>query len=261
MRKLIRHLAFTLTVAAASLLAYLVLFDGLIMPLVVRVEKVVVPQLVGQDTTQAQGQLELLGLRLAIRDSVYREQIPAGLITEQEPSAQQQIKRGRRVFIDISQGARLYPVPQLRQASLRQARFLLEGAQLQLGEVAYISSATVPRGAVLDQGVAPGTQLPRRARVPLHISSGDPKDPKRVPQLVGAALDSARHILQLFELQLGQITQKRDRDRPPGTVLTQQPTAEERLPRSSPVDVIISAWPPSRPDSGQGFQPIPEDRP
>ena len=263
MKKLLRQVILGAAVAAASLVVYLVLGDWLVMPFIVNVEKVVVPQLVDQDTTQARGQLAQLGLRLAIRDSVYYEQQEAGLITEQEPAAHQQIKRGRRVFVDISRGAQLYPVPDLRQASLRQARFLLEGSHLTLGEVAYRSSPTVPRGAVLEQGLAPGTLHPRQTRVPLHISSGDPQAPKRVPQLVGATLDSARHILHLFELQLGRVTQQRRRGQEPGTVLEQQPLVDQRLPRSSPVDVLISAWPPTHPDSSQDqlLQPILEKSP
>jgi len=108
MKEPLRSLVFFGGLGLATLAVYLVLFDRVFMPYAVAVDKVNVPKLTGLTLEQARRQLQQRGLRLAIRDSVYHENLPAGLIAEQVPAERQQVKKGRRVSVDLSKGQRLY---------------------------------------------------------------------------------------------------------------------------------------------------------
>ena len=63
-------------------------------------------------------------------------------------------------------------VPDLRGMSLATATKALRIYDCALGAVTRLRSARVPKGRVISQGTAPGTQLASGARVRLTISTG-----------------------------------------------------------------------------------------
>lgn len=236
----LRAVVFSAGVGLGTLAIYLLLFDRVLMPYVVDVDKVHVPKLEGLSVEQARRQLRQRELRLAIRDSVYHESIPAGLIVDQTPAERQQVKKGRRVSVDISKGQRLYVVPDVTGGSPRDARLKLEGSQLRLGELAYASSDRYPEGAVIQQQPRPGTRLSRGGRVDLKVSSGPAYLPKRVPELKGLPISVVEDTLKKYEMVLGQILERVDDTVPAGTVLSQSIAPPRRVRLGTPLDLVIS---------------------
>jgi beta-lactam-binding protein with PASTA domain len=238
--RLVRKLFFLLCIAAGTGLLTLFVLDYLVMPNLVNVDKVRVPELREFTPAKAQKKLQKRRLRLAVRDSLYQESIPAGSIVDQAPDAGKQIKQGRRVFVDISKGVHLYPVPEIKRVSLREARLQLESSQLQIGSVGYISSADFPEGTIVEQLPRPGVSLVRNSRVDLKISSGPPSAPKRIPDLVGLPIEVVEDTLKKYEMRLGAIQNRIDNLRPPGIVLSQKPTPTERVRSGTPIDLVLS---------------------
>jgi hypothetical protein len=66
-------------------------------------------------------------------------------------------------------------VPSLRGRMLAQARTMLTRAGCSLGLVRYVPSTIAPRGAVVAQWPAAGTQLAHNARVRVAVSTGRPR--------------------------------------------------------------------------------------
>jgi hypothetical protein len=66
-------------------------------------------------------------------------------------------------------------VPSLRGRMLAQARTMLTRSGCSLGLVRHVPSTIAPRGAVVAQWPAPGTQLAHLGRVRLAVSSGRPR--------------------------------------------------------------------------------------
>ena len=183
--KLLRTIAVLASIGGGTLVLTLFGLDTLVMPYIVQVPRVRVPQLRGLSTSQARQRLVRVGLRLARRDSAYHESIPAGAIIDQTPQARTLVKKGRRVSVDISRGRRFYAVPDVRRVSEREARLQLEAARLSVGEVMFESSSSIPEGAVIEQVPRPGVELSPGREVDLKISSGSPATLKRVPALEG----------------------------------------------------------------------------
>ena len=242
MKKLLRKLLFLAGAAMAASILFLLLLDSLVMPYLVDVPRVSIPQLRGMSVQQAKQRLSRSGLRLAIDDSMYHETIPAGMIVDQDPAAnrQKQSKKGRRISVDISRGRRFYAVPAVREKSLREASLQLEANQLTVGEITYVSSADIPQGAIISATPAFSTMLSRSSPVDLEISNGSPSLPKRVPSLHGLPIEQVEDSLRKYEMRLGDISSAVDNDRPVGTVLEQSPTPRQRTLRLTRIDLVVS---------------------
>ncbi len=242
MKKLLRKLLFLAVTAATASILFLLLLDEVVMPYLVSVPRVSVPQLKGMSVRQAKQRLNRSGLRLAIGDSMYHETIPAGAVVDQDPAAnrQKQLKRGRRITVDISRGSRFYAVPAVREKSLREARLQLEAGQLTLGEIAYISSADIPEGAIISATPPSGTMLSRDSLVDLEISNGSPSLPKRVPSLRDLPIEQVEDSLRKYEMRLGDIASAIDNERPVGTILDQSPGPQQRRLRLTRIDLVVS---------------------
>ena len=145
--------------AAAALLAgviALVLLDEIIMPYLVDTPSVqVTPTYRAFSGPAASARLGEEGLKMTIGDSLHHETIPADAVVEQNPSAGQGVKKGRRIVLTVSKGPRYYEVPDVRRVSLREARLQLEGNQLKIGQILYRSSDALPEGAVVEQSPPP----------------------------------------------------------------------------------------------------------
>ena len=226
--------------AVASFLLFLVLLDSVTMPYLVDVDRVKVADIRNRGMAEAEAHMKRRGLRAAVLDSVFHERLPIGTIVEQTPAPGSYIKKGRRVFVRISKGRRLYQVPNLGGVSLREAQLRLQAQQLQMGRISYVSSTTVPPLAVVRHHPAAGGRVRRGQKVNLEISSGSPFDPKRVPDLRGLHISAAEDSLQKYEMKLGDRDERLDPDSPPGTVLSQNPAPESMEMRHTRVDVIVS---------------------
>ena len=258
MKKLLQRLVFLACVAVGTSALSLASLDNLFMPYLVNVAKVRVPELKKFTVSQALKRLRRRGLRLAMRDSLYHETTAAGVIIDQTPEVGKQIKKGRRVFVDISRGPRLYAVPKVKQVSLREARLQLEGTQLQVGGVAHKSSSDFPEGAIIEQMPREGVLLPRNSRVDLVISSGSPTATKRVPNLVGLSIEVVEDTLVKYEMRLGLLDNQVDNLRPAGIVLSQQPTAAERAMRKTPINLVLSVRETAPEELDAALETIPE---
>ncbi len=241
MRGLLRKVMLTAATAAASLVLFLLLLDNAVMPYVVKVERVSVPDVDDQPSSEAALRLQREGLRMAVRDSVFSEALPRGHVVEQSPDTGELIKKGRRVFVDLSRGPRLHEVPNVTGGSIREARLQIAGNQLRLGDWVYVSSVEIPRGVVVRQEPAAGTSLPRGGRVSLEISSGSPSALRRVPDLKGLSVAAARDTLRKYEMSMGEIVERPGDARRAGIVLGQRPEAGKRVGRNTSVELTVSA--------------------
>lgn len=88
----------------------------------------VVPELKGMTVDEAMGKLDELGLRYEVVDSVYSRQYPLGAIVELVPEVGSKVKPGRIIFITVNATTpQKGIIPDLKDLSLRQARYTLEG--------------------------------------------------------------------------------------------------------------------------------------
>ena len=78
MKNFLRKITLIIVIALCSLFLFLWLLDGVIMPYIIQVKNVRVPALKNQPMNKASKELRLVGLRMAIRDTVYSELVTPG---------------------------------------------------------------------------------------------------------------------------------------------------------------------------------------
>lgn len=134
------------------------------------------------------------------------------------------------------------PVPNVTGIGYRDAVARLEqaGFKAAKGEQRYQNGT--PEGAVLAQSPAPGSIEPRGATVVLDLSRGQRRI--EVPRVVGLTLQQAELLVGNAGLQVGQVTETGN-DAPRGQVLSSSPAPGTRVPVPSPVNLTVSAGPPS----------------
>ena len=254
-KNILRHLCLLAAGALLAGIVALVLLDEIVMPYLVDTPSVQVPDLKGLLAPEASVRLEETGLKMTLSDSLYHETVPTDAVVDQSPTVGQSVKKGRRVILTVSKGPRYYEVPDVRRVSLREARLQLEENQLKIGQILYRSSDTLPEGAVVGQSPPPGAQLARDSAVDLQVSNGPPATLKRVPNLIGLSIGAAEDTLRKYELRIGHIAKRIDAQKRVGTVLAQSPTSEQRIPRHSRIDLVVSAAaPPPEPDAFDNWE-------
>ncbi len=250
MKNILRHLGLLAAGAFLAGIIALILLDAVIMPYLVGKPSAQVPNLQGLSASAAAARLEEAGLKMTIGDSLHHETAPANAVIDQDPSGGQLIKKRRRIVLTVSKGPRYYEVPDIRRVSLREARLQLEENQLKIGQILYRSSDTLPAGAVVGQSPPPAAQLARDSAVDLQVSNGPPTALKRVPHLIGLSIQAVKDTLRKYELRIGHIAKRIDEQKRVGTILAQEPTSEQRIPRHSRIDLVVSAAPPPpKPDA------------
>jgi serine/threonine-protein kinase len=196
---------------------------------------VTVPDVVGDDVGDALRELGTNGLTSqVVRIASNR---PREEVIRQRPRAGAAIERGGRVALVVSEGPPTARVPDVVGLPLADAFRRIEAAQLRPQARRVFSSR--PRGRVVRQRPAAGTELEREQVVSLTVSRG----PERVaaPALLGLSEAQAGTRLRSAGLKANVV--RVASSEPAGTVVAQNPTAGERVPRGSAVRVNVSRGP------------------
>lgn len=99
-------------------------------------DAVIVPNILNAKPYAAEEKLSALDLRMKIIDTVYIDNIKPGVIVEQLPAADEDVKSGRVIYVTVNASSRpRINMPKLTDCSLNLAKALLKNAGLILGLV------------------------------------------------------------------------------------------------------------------------------
>ena len=170
-------------------------------------ESVEVPDLSGLYVEEAEIILHDQQLGFEVIDSVYLKRVAPGEITEQSPSKGTKVKKNRKVYLTINaKGARMIPVPELRNISYRQARITLKNMGFVVDSIVYKPSEfadLVMDVLVADNSVAAGTPLKEGANLVLVVGTTDSDEEVLVPNLRGMTIELAREAIAENQLIVG----------------------------------------------------------
>ncbi len=135
-----------------------------------------VPDVKGQPASMALANIDHMGLKGVVSDSVFDSYSRPGTVVEQVPVPGARIKTGGSVYITIvAYSPKLVTVPDFYNVSIRQARSMFEGLGIaQVREVPVLSEyAGLVLGAKFN-GVElqPGARIPVSAIVTLEVGTG-----------------------------------------------------------------------------------------
>src|ERR1700676_525953 len=113
------------------------------------------PAFTGQTQVDANAECARLRLRYVVIASQASDQYPKGVVMSQQPGAGARVREGRQISIIVSSGVTIFPMPDLRFESLRNAGLDLNRFKLQLDKTTYVPNDEAPRDYVVGQDPAP----------------------------------------------------------------------------------------------------------
>jgi len=213
-------------------------------------QTITVPDLSGKKLKEVERTLASRKLVYAVIDSTYSDKVMPLTVIDQNPKPGSKVKEERTIYLSINA---LNPpkvkMPDLRDASLKQAQLELESNGLKVGKLTYKPDLAL--NAVLEQkvkgkNIEPGTMIPKGSRIDLVVGDGYGQTEIDVPPLVGMTLEEARAVLELSGLNLGSVVT--DNTVTAGTqngatVYKQVPDPQDpisTIKQGEPVDVFVS---------------------
>jgi eukaryotic-like serine/threonine-protein kinase len=229
-----------ITFIAIAVIILMLVFNSLIMPWYVKHASLVkVPNVIGLQFNDARIALEKAGLDVKQGDVRYDESKPIGLVMDQNPTVDQMVKNGRRIYLTVCGGEQLVEVPKLVGRTLRDAKFTLEQRNLQVGEIMKKFTNEFPEDVVVSQVVQPGSKVKKSSRVDLIISNGQQVGDIMIPDVIGKKLDEAKKLLEEKKLKVGKITYQAS-DLPVGQIIDQYPKKDKSAKDNTPIDLFIA---------------------
>ena len=170
-----------------------------------------VPNLSGLSMVQAEELIDRGDFRLTVSDSVYIDNRARGVIVDQNPKPDTEVKSKRKIFLTINAVIPvMVPMPNLIDLSNRQAKAILEQQGLRILKLSYapdIAANSVLTQKIKGISIRPGTKVPRGSKVELVLGLGN--NPQTgVPLLIGQSTEEAQS--RIFESSLNVGTVKYD---------------------------------------------------
>ncbi|MCK8823613.1 Stk1 family PASTA domain-containing Ser/Thr kinase [Fuchsiella alkaliacetigena] len=223
-----------LLLTGGGFLGYRRLIDFLEVPVVE------VPELMEKELEAAERKLESLNLGFTVHNEAYHQEIPEGNIISQEPQAGREVRENREVSVVVSQGPRLTKAPDIIGKSMREARIILDEAELNIGETEAVAHERIPEGEIISQSPEPEAEIAIDSSIDLIVSKGEEVEPVDVPSLIGLNEEEAKQVLRDLDLVVGSVSYEDSLDVQEGEVLEQEPSSGTEVSVGSEIDLVVS---------------------
>ena len=225
---------------AAGLILFFLLVNYILLPIYVNHgSRLSVPRVVGLTFDEANELLTRASLQAVQAETRPDPTHPAGTVVFQNPLPGSVVKEGRRIYLTVSGGELLVPVPLLRGKSLRDARFALERNGLKIGAITYDFSETFPENTIIDQSTMADAKVTKGKYIAVTVSKGKGDQEVLIPNVIGKSLTEAEKILKGVGLKIGIVTAQPSFDLLPNTVVDQFPRAGETGKAGQEIDLFI----------------------
>lgn len=204
-------------------------------------EVVEVPNVVNLSAMEAKTKLEALKLKVDLEEKYGDKDTKPGTVLEQSVKAGEKRKEGSLIILEVSKGAEIKGVPDVKDMSLVKATSTLEGLGFKVGKIErkYVKDARI--GSVVEQSPKAAEKAPKGTEVMLVLCEGD----KPVPELIGKTQTEAKALLKAVGLELGEVRVVSDANVKRDVILTCNPDAGTKLSKGDKVDITVSDGGPS----------------
>jgi serine/threonine-protein kinase len=201
--------------------------------------EVVIPDLVGRGSGDAQRMLGVRGIGMKVEDRIYNK-LPVDAVVRQSPPPNMSVKVGQDAYVVLSLGPQKEMIPELEDKSLHAARIELLRSGLQVGEVSSAYLADFSADTVIQQDPEPGTTDVVSPHVDMLVSLG-PEPPAYVmPDVTGLTLLQAEAKLGAAGLKPSKTTSSAIPGTPAGIVIDQSPRRGQRVDQSTTLELQVS---------------------
>jgi serine/threonine-protein kinase len=194
-------------------------------------ERIVVPDVVGTEFSQAKVDLE--GANLVVKEGPkkYDNTLPAGVVIAVSPTVGTEVKAGDQITVTVSKGRAPITVPNVVGKNINEARTILQGLGLTVVEQ-YKDDSTRAKDEVIAQDPGDGAGAERNDEVKLDVSKGPPQ--VIVPRVVDQPCQQAKQTLEGMGLRV------RVDFNPNGTVRFQNPGENSSVDPNT--EVVITCF-------------------
>lgn len=179
-----------------------------------------VPELRGMTTDQVKTTLKDLDLEVVFQTASDPSR-PTGVILDQDPRPNTQVKAGRRLELALNQ-PRQGAVPTVLGLTLVEAEQSIDAAGYQVGAAHEVYGQEAP-DSVIATAPPPGSTLPLGGKIEVLVSAGPPPPSTIVPDLRGLTVEQARFLITTAGLNLGEVVEVAANS-PAGIVIEQTPS-------------------------------------
>ena len=199
--------------------------------------RIVVPSTIGGSYDQALSLLTPLGITNVITEKRFDEEVVSGTIIESDPQAGGRIDSGGSVTLIVSKGAERFTIASLVGLTPEAASALITKSPLILGTTKELFSNKIPKGFVISSDPQAGAQVKRGSAVNLILSKG--VELVSLASYVGKSGEQGLNELTEagFEVESSYAF---DEKILAGAVVSQTPSGNIELPKSSKVRLIVS---------------------
>jgi len=199
-----------------------------------------VPSVVGMSFDDARKTLDGSGLEGKEGDIRYDPSKPIGTVLDQNPTPDQMVKNGRRIYLVISGGEQLYDVPNLVGRTVREAKFSLGLRNLEIQEMDSKQTAQYPTGTIISQLEQPGAKVKKGTKIGVVVAVGLEIGNLKVPDLIGKSLDDAKKLIMQNKLMVGKITFQPSTNVPLNAVIDQYPKGSTMAQENQKIDLFVN---------------------
>ena len=229
-----------LLIIFVSLVALYALAVFIIMPLYTRHwQRVQVPEVTHMSQTAARKIIASKNLAPVNGELKFDDDVPPGYVSFQNPIGNSFVKKGRRIYLNISKGKRPVFVPKLVGMNLRDAEFMIAQAQLELGVISHDFDRYYPENVVMDQAIDPETEIMAGSVIDITVSLGEEPEEIYVPNLYGKTMEEAELLVKKSLLTMGQVN-FRESESDPNQVIFQSLEVGERAGKGDTVNIVLS---------------------
>jgi len=168
---------------------------------------VVVPELRNMTVEEANSILNKDELQVEVIDSLFSLDRKPGIIIEQNPAPNSNIKKGRKVYVVINAKTRKrIPFPEIRDYSFRQAQRIIESVGLKVLAVEYVPSEfqnLVQYAKIDDRIIETGEYFEVGTSIVLAVGKGLSDETMHLPSFRGLTLREARAMSIPIFLNVG----------------------------------------------------------
>ncbi|MGN0435809.1 MAG: PASTA domain-containing protein, partial [Wujia sp.] len=182
-----------------------IVLEGTVLELTISAggEIIYMPDLTGMKCEDAEAILEELGLLFDMEED--ENEMAPGYVFNQDIEEGTPIEKGSRVKLYVSLGigdideSQTTIVPDVTGESLEQAKTYMSEAKLYIYVLSYEYSTSVPKGDIISQDIASGSEVNQGTRVGVVVSKG--KEMTRVPDVQFKTLSEAQNLLTTNKLK------------------------------------------------------------
>jgi serine/threonine-protein kinase len=201
---------------------------------------IVVPSFTDMDVNAATQKAYDLGLRIIKKEREYSNVKPFNTVISQTPTAGENVKKGRHVFVVLSNGAEVGTIPNIENLAEGPAKSALRQAGFENISVSIRYDYKIPAQSAIETTPSAGNKTSRDVPIVLFMSKGQKPTHASVPNLVGEMFSQVQSIIDEKGLKLGKIRYETSSVLSAGQVISQSLAPGIDVPLESYIDVVVT---------------------